>query len=67
MALVENLICNIGNLKITTLKGTVNIGMTLNKNGDSSGDIIVFGEDDLNLEELENLENDEDVEISEKK
>jgi len=51
MAVVDHLICHIGNFKIINLNGIVNIGMTLNKHGESSGDYIVFGDEKFPIAE----------------
>jgi hypothetical protein len=57
MALVGNLICNINNFKITALNGTVNVGMTFNKYGESHGDTIVFGDEKFPVDDIKELEN----------
>lgn len=57
MALVRNLICNINNFKIIALNGTVNVGMTLNKYGESHGDTIVFGDEKFPVDDIKQIEN----------
>lgn len=57
MALVGNVICNINNFKITILNGTVNVGLTLNKNGESHGDTIVFGDEKFPVDDIREFEN----------
>ncbi len=56
MALVGYLNCVIYNFKVSTLKGTVNVGMTLNKHGESHGDTIVFGDEKFPIDDIKELE-----------
>ena len=57
MALVGNLICNIGQFKITNLNGIVNVGMSLNKHGESHGDTIIFRDEELPIDDFKGIEN----------
>jgi len=57
MALVGNLICNIGQFKITNLNGIVNVGMTLNKHGESHGDTIIFRDEEFPVDDFKDIEN----------
>jgi len=56
MALVGSLICNIGNFKITNLNGIVNVGITLNKHGESHGDTIVFRDEKFPVDDFKVIE-----------
>ncbi|MBO0962173.1 hypothetical protein J1P26_20915 [Neobacillus sp. MM2021_6] len=57
MALVGNLICNIGQFKITNLNGIVNVGMTLNKHGESHGDTIIFRDEEFPVDDFKDKGN----------
>jgi hypothetical protein len=57
MALVENLTCTIGHFKIINLNGIVNVGMTLNKHGESHGDTIIFKDEELPVDDFKDIQN----------